>query len=802
MAGGMIEFSLMDNLPFIGTGLFNYIFFFAVTVLIFTSLNFLNQTRFYQFTLIVFSLVIIAASGVSPFIVLIITFLSFIGVGRKVRQLLFHHPGSDVIDLLLGAGILGTFIGILVHFPVNYRFVYIVILLVPIVLLKNDLTEMCSRWNNALLAGRHIRKTDRAMEIIIASLAMVYIAAGLMPEVGHDALAMHLVQPMYVAEHHFWPFDVSWHLMAVIPMLGNWLCTLVYLLAGETGAKLLVTGFLFVSAFLIAKFTSQHWGRTSALAAILCFLSCPVAFQVGNSLMIEVFWMSFLLGAVFLLLDAAKETAKENPLVICGVLIGFAVSCKLIPLLIMPAIFIGILFNWKGFLPLIKARCVVLGITGFILAAVQSYLVAWLKTGNPVFPFFNAVFQSPFYLISNFDNPEFHQGIGLDTLYLTVFESQKYLEASMGAPGFTWLLLLPMAVYAVLVKKDHRLMVLGIIGLGFTAIVFHFQSYLRYIIPVFAMFSVLIAAGSRYAANFSTVLRGMVIVLFGGSILLNILFLPSAGWRHRDFPIQILLGDPERSNYIVRQIPQRAAIDFVNTLPSAGGTVAVIGRPFIAGLKTDRIMLANQYNEKFWGALRGVTDSLQMLQTLKSFNIETLIVSDHISDDPNVTAAVKKRVKTLLLAITDSMVTYSDVSVRKIRKDLLFMDDILKNGSLDNTDGFYLFEGAEYLSESKGLRVSVQSPAIQNVDVKPNQRYRLKALIMCDREPASARLQINWLDQSGTFIKTNIKVVPCDPVKVQSMDVLAPQKAKTAVIYAAGHTDKPVVFKRLWFLSN
>lgn len=801
---GFVGLSLLDCLPFIENGLVHYGVFFLGALLVFLVLNGLSRRRFYLTTLILFSLVIILSTGFEPILILFLVSLSFIGLGKKIRPYLFLSKLDIGIDLLVGAGVIGTFIGFSVHLPINFPALYQIALFIPIFLSRKALAEGCQQLSDNLLADRSVTRAERWAEILIASIAMLYIAVGLMPEFGHDALAMHLVQPMYIDNHHYWPFDVSWHLMAVMPMLGNWLCTLVFLLAGETGVKLFVTGFVFLSAHFIFVFTSRHWGRPSALLSVLCFLSCPVIFLLGSSVFMEAFWSAFLLSAIFLLTDTIETETDQNPLPLSCLLIGFAVSCKLIPLLIFPAIMAGILFCWKLIPRLVQVRSILAGAVCFGLAAAQPYIVAWLKTGNPVFPFFNAIFRSAYYPIKNFDNSLFHQGLGLDTLYRTVFESQQYLEASMGAAGFTWLLMLPMAVFWVLVKKDRRLIFLGVIGLCFCWAVFLNQSYLRYIMPVFGIAAILVAVGIKQSYELSLVTKGISLLLFGISIILNILFLPSSSWVYRDFPINLLWSD--HISHFTTNAPQRAAINFVNTLPSAGGTVAVIGHPIIAGLKSDKILIANAYNESFWKSLIEAENADQLLEIFKNYQIETLIVSDDISNNPNVKnkrfKIKNKRLKSLLFQVTWPMVSFADVSVRKIRDDFLFKNDLLTDGSLEQKNGFHLFGDAHYLTDSRGLKVTLDSPATQNVNVIPGRRYRLKALLSCFAESSEGRLQVNWLDQAGAFIYADIVIVACDSEVVNQMDVTAPQMAATAVIYAAGHTEKPVIFNRLWFFSE
>ena len=65
-----------------------------------------------------------------------------------------------------------------------------------------------------------------------------YLVA-LKPEVSSDGLSVHLALTDYVAQHHYWPFDVKNVTWAAMPMGGDWAYTIANMLGGETAARLL-----------------------------------------------------------------------------------------------------------------------------------------------------------------------------------------------------------------------------------------------------------------------------------------------------------------------------------------------------------------------------------------------------------------------------------------------------------------------------------------------------------------------------------------------------------------------------------
>src|SRR5262249_25040769 len=120
------------------------------------------------------------------------------------------------------------------------------------------------------------------------------------------------------------------------------------------------------------------------LAAAL-FASTPMVQLVTGSLFVENVWGAMILGASLSLCRGEFAWA--------GLLLGSALSTKVgTTAYLLPAICVGLWFSWKEqrrWLP------VTLGVALFAVFAAPPYLNAWLRTGNPLFPFMNNIFKSP-----------------------------------------------------------------------------------------------------------------------------------------------------------------------------------------------------------------------------------------------------------------------------------------------------------------------------------------------------------------------------------------------------------------------
>ena len=82
-----------------------------------------------------------------------------------------------------------------------------------------------------------------------------------------------------------------------------------------------------------------------------------------------------------------------------------------------------------------------------LAAAAPPYVIAWAKTGSPLFPFLNERFHSGL-LEPKADilDPRFHQPLTWKTPYDLTFHSHRYWEGQDGSFGFQYLVLAPLAL--------------------------------------------------------------------------------------------------------------------------------------------------------------------------------------------------------------------------------------------------------------------------------------------------------------------------------------------------------------------
>ncbi|MDP1722743.1 MAG: glycosyl transferase [Candidatus Gottesmanbacteria bacterium] len=717
-------------------------------------------------------------------------------LGRYVLTVLHIKLEGDgwLTNFLVGAGVYGTAAGLLAHFPVNYPGVYGVALSLPLILgwrvvveqVKNILALVAQRSH----AGFNVNKLD----VAIAVVALVYFVVALMPEVGFDALAMHLFVSAHLALRHQWGFDASTYVWAVMPMLGDWIFSVGYMLAGETAARLINVGFIFILGWLVRGLVL--WAGGSAIGArwaVLVFLSTPLTFTEGSSLFIESVWASFVVAGTLLVLRVS--TASGNPKVelpVAGLLLGCALAAKAVTFTILPVLLLLLVWRYRSWYKTAGLLLLALSLSLFLAIGIIPYATAWRLTGNPVFPLFNKIFQSPYYpSASNFDNPLFSAGITWDVLYRVTFESGKYLEAYAGASGFQWLLLFIPALVTLIALRQVRGVALLLVGTFAVAAVFYSQSYLRYVFPSCAILAA--AMGVALSAEFSTrsFIRNGWYAAVVTAVALNLLFL-NAGAFYRDFALKPILHSSARDRYLLDRLPIRNAVELVNHLNIGRKPVAVFSAPMTAGLAADALY-PNWYNYMFQGEIASIHTEQDVTNILLKRGVNFIILDSNWNGVGGVRGP---ETRALFEKVTEKLAEYGSLSIRKVKIDYSFKTELLGNPDFTSIKGWALAPEAKYDAATGVVLTNVASSATQAVVVSSGRRYLNTVIARCAKEPTLGRIQINWLDANGQFVSTDIQTFECSSAWVEhAMEVTAPPNAANAVVYTTGHTSIPLEFK-------
>jgi hypothetical protein len=437
-------------------------------------------------------------------------------------------------------------------------------------------------------------------------------AVVLKPEISADGLAMHMVIPARMAAAHRWPFDPAEFAWALMPMGGDWLWTVGWMLGGEAAARWMNLLLLALITWMAAARIRRGLGAWPAAMLTGAFLSTPLVQHVTGSLFVENATALWLVAAALVMVESRLETARAR--FAFGLLAGMAAATK---------------FGALAFLaPLVAGGAWIAGWRRTALALLPALPVgafpygnAWIRAGNPFFPFFNAVFRSPWYEPANFRDVRFETPLAWTTLYDLTFHSRRFIEGWDGAAGFLLFALVVASVAAWRPAWPKERTALLAAALAGGVLSYLGQSNLRYLYPMLPLL-VLVAgreSGLEASRRLASATAG---VCFAVLMLLQLRLLPAAGYYHADF-WQPTRTRQQRESYLKVHAPERLLVDWLNQhAPQA--RVAWFDGNAIGDFR-GRAFTASWHSPFFWKKLRDASEAGALERLMREYQIGFVI---------------------------------------------------------------------------------------------------------------------------------------------------------------------------------
>jgi hypothetical protein len=705
---------------------------------------------------------------------------------------------GDVADrdcLLAGVAAFGTVLGILVHWPVNHGLVYCGLVALPLVIGWRHARETGARAIAWCTAERTDGLGSFALQLAIAAVACLHGLAALMPEVGFDALAMHLLVPLRIARDHVWQFDFDNYVWTLMPMLGDWIYTLGCVLAGEPAARLLNAGATLLLARLVHDLARQAGASDlAARAAALLFLSTPLVLSESGSLFIDSLWTCLLLGGALALLRCVVRGADVEPrgsdVVVAGITLGAALAAKAVTMMALPVLGLVALAGVRRW-PLRRLA----GATAAAVLAAAAigsvpYAYAWIASGNPVFPFFNGVFRSPHYPTSDFEAAAFGRGVTWDVLHAITFQTTRYLEALPGAAGFQWLLLVAPAALAALVARSGRVLLLLGIAAAIGWLTFQQTAYLRYVLPTFALAAAAVGAlFASPAANARPVRIGLAVAVTL-AIALNLRCLASGGVFTSIVP-KVLFDAKEREQHIALHAPMRPLAAAANALRAPGAPIAVFGAPLTADLHDDALV-PSWHNWRYQGEVNAAlaapsADAIGEL--LARRGARWIVLAEGWGNE-----AAQQRIRD----VSHAVLARSPLSLRRLDDRFSFRTELLKDPAFADANVWSAAAPAT-IEAGRGARIVVPGSISQHVAVLASRPHRIAARVrrVDAAQTTHVRLQLDWHRANGSVTRRDVEVRPCGPDAHElQLDAVAPADATAVTVHVVGF-DAPALLDHL-----
>lgn len=525
--------------------------------------------------------------------------VSSLWYGRGLLSLIFRNNSVNfgaTRPILIGIALQLAFFGALIHFPFNYRGLYLAVLLAPVIILFLS-RRIVESWNR--LVKEVDTRTDAVMRIPYWYFVLMVILIGwtarfaFFPTIGYDDNAQHLRMWTQLTFRHIYSFDAITQIWEVAPFAVSILHSIVSLVAGvdSRGAlNLVLLALLFRQIWaIITRFSLEHSDR---LLVVLLFASTPMVGNLLVSLQTELFLALLVTSGARLVLESHEGFYSSNALVVMAV----AAMCCAAKL---PGALLGSLlvttFSIKAYclhkeskLPFFfgSRLAVFLFFCLLVFVAFNSYLAAWLATGNPLFPLYNGIFKSSYFGAYNFSDTRWVRGFNFKSYWEVFFKTSEHYESEDFVAGFQYLFLLPVALIAML-RRAPRLNTLSLLVplLGFGIVMFSITQYWRYVFPVFPLATAVIGGLFVWASDRKRrLVRGAIMAC----IALNFYFYPGISWLFNAAP-QSAYTESGRQTLTEKFAPAKAVTTQLNERISEGRVLYPGESPFGATLRGDPI---------------------------------------------------------------------------------------------------------------------------------------------------------------------------------------------------------------------
>jgi hypothetical protein len=663
--------------------------------------------------------------------------------------------------------------------------------------------------------------------VIFISLVffIILLVGAIGPEITYDSLLYHLtIAKHYSVSHNFLPIDQlpqsNWQLNSEL------LYSLVYSIAGEPAAKLLsfALGLLAVgTAYSLGKIIGKNF--EAGLFSAAFFFTIPIVGWELTNTYVENHLALFLGCSSIVLMAWIQGNRSFFTVAIMGSFLGLSMGFKIFGAIFalgfaMVILWIHFQENGIKLTRNIVLTLMVLSVTTILLGSFW-YVRSYINTGNPLFPFYNAVFKSPLFDQRNHNFNFGHYGIhnNLITKYILwpwfiTFQSENYGSNGLHFGSGTGTIFLAFIGNVLLIKfRDRKFRVLLLIT--FLHLIFWtFQSQnIRYLIPSLLIFSGLFGGAlSRFFKNENSQLinrisLGITLLLLACNVFFTLaMFYYQIPTR---IPIEFALGFKSKQEYLQEVVPSYSTFMFLNQLVDSEDNVFVGGYPY-------QYLTNAKMHSKPWSQLAIQIDksinSPALNEIIREGKIDYAIIPDWIIkewkpylDIRGFLIFAENNVSLYKLYSGESEVLPNCYYVEKVQNgDFEILDEkhTPKYWTLNGEPQLVIMDSNESNGFMRGNSILViqENYFFQEISVTGGELYTFSAdAINQNNQAALARLQVLWYDSANNQVGHGVDLIEIDSNEKRiQFQRTAPEAANYSQVYLIGH-NAPLVFDNASF---
>ncbi len=533
-------------------------------------------------------MVIISGKGLALLAVLLFI-LACAAAGLFLYSSLFgkdsaaQDPTALVLAFFLGLGVLGFLVWIAMHFKINYRLGYWLAGIALIMVFGKPLA----------VRARLMRKTEWSLspgQSVLLLSGIFYLVYALVPFYLWDGLIVHLNYAKSVLLNGYFVFhprEVVTLDTAVIPR-GAY--TAVFMLGGEYAIRLFNFALFFLGFTWLEKMARDRFGAGPACWTLVALVTTPfVLWQMG-----AVFIDSFqLFSAIVLLTIMFRVLERPNPREVMFYFIAAGVAYLYKQHAILMIIPIGLVLLSVTARRLLRDRDYRLlpsffwGGAVFLLIVSTVWLHNYILSGNPLFPYFNGLFQSDWLPKENFADTRWQHPLTWKFLYDITFRGTQYVENMNLAFGIGFFVLVPL--WPLLFwKEENRSRMIMLVSIFVLAVALWIKitnPYIRYFVSILPVGALLLGLTVDKVIRFMgnrKILRISVAVLCALVFMINLAMQLSLINFSSPYPVKAALTGKYEDTHLQYHLNVKKVFDFANAKFGRNTRVLLVGMtPFL-----------------------------------------------------------------------------------------------------------------------------------------------------------------------------------------------------------------------------
>jgi hypothetical protein len=694
-----------------------------------------------------------------------------------------------------------------------------------------------------LFRNRHDVEMPRLVGILIAPCLVAFIGSLpwiLAPEIQYDALNYQLAVPaIYAREHQI--LEIPYTFWSYLVGTTGELYLLGLLLFGQPLPHLIHFTFgllLCCITYCIARDIFNS--RVAIIAAALLFTMPLFTWEYGTAY-IDLIVSVYCLISLFCIMkwDQAPDdlliTPKNNVwLIIAGLMAGFSVATKLNSMIfVAPSILIVVLRLWN--IDSSVARTVDLLIRLYLLPtlliASPWFILRTIWTGNPVFPFMNAVFMSPKWPEENTTMNLNMFGVGHSPLailqlpWMLATRSEIFVEGPNGHIGTISLMALPIFLLFDRARLTRRSLFLVLIVLAEFLLWAFTAQYTRYMLPLIPLLAILAGANADILLRTAHARMSLIGPAVMGLIMVFWLGYFTAGrfvyivwhWNlHERVPLSLVLGTETSERFLSRTVSVYDALQFLDRQESPNERVLSVGNEFRLYSSAEIVGLVGSRDAR---AVASKRPHSELAASLDRENFGWLLVNWFQVRTDNGVSRLPVLDREFLTSFATLEFARKGVELYRLAPQGVIEAEgtnLLSNAGFEELDatgrpaGWAVYgepivdtSGLVARSGQNAVRADSSSGFTMSRPTAPGSLYTLGHWTRADQDGQFARLQVNWLDEQGKIVDTSIEVVPETEVwTFREFSMTAPDGTARATVYVSVHDNSKVWFDDVRFIER